>query len=80
MMFIESLGWGALRIQRLNRRIVMSSPRKTQFGKFLLVLFALASILVTVAFSYLVFHERLTRRSGWGLALIVAGTLAMLIP
>ena len=51
MMFIESLGWGALRIQRLNRRIVMSSPRKTQFGKFLLVLFALASILVTVAFA-----------------------------
>ena len=38
------------------------------------------SILATVAFSYLVFHERLTRRSGWGLALIVAGTLAMLIP
>ena len=37
------------------------------------------SILVTVAFSYLVFHERLTRRSGLGLALIVAGTLAMLI-
>ena len=36
------------------------------------------SILVTVAFSYLVFHERLTRRSGLGLALIVAGTLAML--
>ncbi|HIT31806.1 MAG TPA: Na+/H+ antiporter NhaC family protein, partial [Candidatus Enterenecus stercoripullorum] len=29
----------------------MSSPRKTQFGKFLLVLFALASILVTVAFA-----------------------------
>ena len=37
------------------------------------------SILVTVAFSGLVFHERLTRRSGLGLALIVAGTLAMLI-
>ena len=37
------------------------------------------SILVTVAFSYRVFHERLTRRSGLGLALIVAGTLAMLI-
>ena len=37
------------------------------------------SILVTVAFSYLVFHEKLTRRSGLGLALIVAGTLAMLI-
>ena len=37
------------------------------------------SILVTVAFSWLVFHEKLTKRSGWGLALIVAGTLAMLI-
>ena len=36
------------------------------------------SILVTVAFSYVVFHEKLTRRFGWGLALIVAGTLAML--
>ena len=36
------------------------------------------SILVTVAFSGLVFHERLTRRSSLGLALIVAGTLAML--
>ena len=37
------------------------------------------SILVTIAFSYLVFHERLTKKSGWGLALIVAGTLAMLL-
>ena len=37
------------------------------------------SILVTVAFSGLVFHERLGRRSGLGLTLIVAGTLAMLI-
>ena len=37
------------------------------------------SILVTVAFSYLVFHEKLTTRSGWGLVLIVAGTLAMLL-
>ena len=36
-------------------------------------------ILVTIAFSGLVFHERLTRRSGLGLVLIVAGTLAMLI-
>ena len=35
------------------------------------------SILVTVAFSWLVFHERLTRRSAFGLVLIVAGTLAM---
>lgn len=37
------------------------------------------SILVTVAFSYVVFHERLTVRSGWGLVLIIAGTLAMLL-
>ena len=37
------------------------------------------SILVTVAFSSLVFHERLTARSGAGLLLIVAGTLAMLL-
>ena len=37
------------------------------------------SILVTVAFSYLVFHERLTARSGWGLVLVTAGTLAMLL-
>ena len=37
------------------------------------------SILVTVAFSYVVFHEKLSRRSGIGLALIVAGTLALLL-
>ena len=37
------------------------------------------SILVTVAFSYAVFHEKLTKRSGIGLILIVAGTLAMLL-
>ena len=36
------------------------------------------SILVTVAFSYVVFHEKLTPRSGWGLVLIVAGTMIML--
>lgn len=36
------------------------------------------SILVTVVFSGLVFHERLTARSGAGLLLIVLGTLAML--
>ena len=36
------------------------------------------SILVTVLFSFLVFHERLTRRSAIGLAAIVAGTLLML--
>lgn len=37
------------------------------------------SILVTVAFSYFVFHEKLTKKSALGLALIVAGTLAMLL-
>ncbi|MGI6239455.1 MAG: EamA family transporter [Christensenellales bacterium] len=37
------------------------------------------SILVTIAFSRMVFHERLSRRALIGLALIVAGTLAMLI-
>lgn len=36
------------------------------------------SILVTVSFSWLVFHERLTSRSGLGLILIVTGTLAMM--
>jgi len=38
------------------------------------------SILVTVVFSYLVFHEKLTKKSGAGLLLIVCGTLAMLLP
>ena len=37
------------------------------------------SILVTVLFSYLVFHEKLTAKSGLGLAGIVAGTLLMLV-
>lgn len=37
------------------------------------------SILVTIAFSYFVFHEKLTAKSAVGLALIVAGTLGMLI-
>ena len=37
------------------------------------------SILVTIAFSWLVFGEKLTARSGWGLAQIVAGTLVMLL-
>ena len=36
------------------------------------------SILVTVAFSGLVFHERLTRRAAIGLFLVTAGTLVML--
>ena len=37
------------------------------------------SILVTVLFSYIVFHEKLTKRSGLGLVLIVGGTLLMLV-
>ena len=37
------------------------------------------SILVTIAFSYLVFHEKLTKRAAIGLVLIVAGTLGMLV-
>lgn len=37
------------------------------------------SILVTVLFSYLVFHEKLTKKSALGLAGIVAGTLLMLV-
>ena len=35
------------------------------------------SILVTIAFSYVVFHEKLTAKAGVGLALITAGTLLM---
>ena len=38
------------------------------------------SVLVTVAFSALVLHEPITRRYLTGLALLVAGTLAMLVP
>lgn len=38
------------------------------------------SILVTIAFSYLVFHERLSKKSALGLGAIVVGTLVMLIP
>ena len=37
------------------------------------------SILVTVLFSYVVFHENLTKRSAIGLAAIVFGTLLMLV-
>ncbi|RGS40621.1 EamA family transporter [Roseburia hominis] len=37
------------------------------------------SILVTIAFSYLVFHEKLTKRAVIGLVLIVAGTLLMIL-
>ncbi|WP_434309437.1 EamA family transporter [Hominifimenecus sp. rT4P-3] len=37
------------------------------------------SILVTVAFSYFVFKERLSKRAFWGLILMVVGTLGMAI-
>lgn len=37
------------------------------------------SILVTIAFSYFVFQEKLSKKSGFGLLLIVGGTLAMLL-
>ena len=37
------------------------------------------SILVSIGFAYVVFGEKLTRKSATGLALIVAGTLGMLI-
>ena len=37
------------------------------------------SILVTIAFSFLVFHEKLTKRAALGLVLIVAGTLLMIL-
>lgn len=38
------------------------------------------SILVTVLFSYIVFHERLSKKSCIGLIAITVGTLVMLIP
>ena len=37
------------------------------------------SILVTVLFSYLVFHEKLSKKALGGLAVLVAGTLIMLL-
>lgn len=37
------------------------------------------SIVVTITFSYLVFHEKLSRKAAFGLVLIVAGTLFMLV-
>ena len=37
------------------------------------------SILVTILFSYLVFHERLSKKAGLGLAILVGGTLLMLV-
>lgn len=37
------------------------------------------SILISIAFAYIIFKERLTRKSGLGLAMIVAGTLGMMV-
>ena len=37
------------------------------------------SILVTILFSYLVFHEKLGKKEAGGLVLIVVGTLGMLV-
>lgn len=37
------------------------------------------SILITIAFSYIVFREKLTKKSALGLLLITAGTLVMLL-
>lgn len=37
------------------------------------------SILVSILFSYIVFHEKLTKHSAAGLAILVAGTLLMLV-
>lgn len=38
------------------------------------------SIVVTVIFSYFVFHERLSKKATIGLVTVVCGTLVMLIP
>lgn len=37
------------------------------------------SILITILFSYFVFHEKLSKKALLGLCLIVSGTLSMLI-
>ena len=37
------------------------------------------SILVTILFSWLVFHEKLTKKSAAGLVAVVGGTLLMLL-
>ncbi|MDD6881089.1 MAG: EamA family transporter, partial [Firmicutes bacterium] len=37
------------------------------------------SILITIAFSYVVFHEKLTAKAAGGLLMIVAGTLVLLL-
>ena len=37
------------------------------------------SILVSIAFSYIVFHERLSKKASIGLLLMISGTLIMAI-
>ncbi|MCI6859089.1 MAG: EamA family transporter, partial [Eubacterium sp.] len=37
------------------------------------------SILVTIAFSYIVFHEKLSKKAAIGVLLITAGTLMMVM-
>ena len=37
------------------------------------------SIVITIAFSYIVFHEKLTKKSGIGLIMIIIGTLLMIV-
>ena len=37
------------------------------------------SILVTILFSWIVFHEKLSKKAAWGLVCIVAGTLLLVI-
>ena len=37
------------------------------------------SLLVTIGFSYLVFHEKLSKKAGIGLVLLVVGTLLLLL-
>ena len=38
------------------------------------------SILVTIVFSYIVFKEKISKKSGFGVVLILLGTLLMVIP
>ena len=37
------------------------------------------SILVTILFSWIVFHEKLSKKAAWGLVCIVAGTLLLVV-
>lgn len=55
-------------------------PKPSQIRASVVVPIDKLSIVVTVAFSYFVFKEKLTRKSGAGLVLIVAGTLLMTLP